>query len=124
MPTLTKKRKKFVVEAFDPGEDLSRLRSSLRLSREKFAHVLGYSSRSIASWEGGAPMASHVVRSVQELKSIYNRACDIAPDGEVVRWLNAPNKYLDGMTPLEAISVGKVDCVLRLIILSEEGIPL
>lgn len=113
----------FIVEKFNPGADLYEFRSNFRLSREKFAHVLGYSSRSVANWEAGAPIASHAIRSIQELKSIYKRACNIAPADEVNRWFVTANDYLEGMTPLEAISVGKADSVLRIIILSEEGIP-
>lgn len=116
-------RKSLIKEVYDPGKALAGLRKHLSISQTKLAGILGYAPRSIANWEGGLPMAQHAVRALAELQSIYQRACGIATEKDVNRWLRTPNKELGNISPYDAISMGKSADVLRLIILAEEGIP-
>ena len=109
--------------AYYPGQEIFEFRSNLHLSRDKFGEVLGYAGRSISNWEKGSPIADHALRSFKEVRKLFQRACAIVPESEVVRWMKSPNKELGEISPLEAIRLGKLDEVLRLIILAEEGIP-
>lgn len=116
-------KKSLVKEVYDPGKALAELRKRLDISQTKLAGILGYAPRSIANWESGLPMAQHAVRALAELQSIYQRACGVATEKDVNRWLRTPNKELGNISPYDAISMGKSADVLRLIILAEEGIP-
>ncbi len=107
-----------------PKRDFIRnFRENLHLSQERFASILGYSGRSVANWEKKGVITLHVLRSIDEVKSIYDMACSIAPPEEASRWMNSPNDELDGLTPLETIRRGQIAEVARLLILAEEGIP-
>jgi len=116
-------KKGLVKEVYDPGKALAGLRKHLSISQTKLAGILGYAPRSIANWESGLPMAQHAVRALAELQSIYQRACGVAKEKDVNRWLRTPNKELGNISPYDAISMGRSSDVLRLIILAEEGIP-
>jgi transcriptional regulator with XRE-family HTH domain len=105
------------------GASIRDLRENLHISQERFASILGYSSRSVANWEKEGIMTLHVIRSIEEVKSIYDKACEIAPPEEASRWMNSPNDNLDGLTPFEAIRRGEIPEEVRLLILAEEGIP-
>jgi transcriptional regulator with XRE-family HTH domain len=115
--------KSLVKEFFNPSQALTILRSNLHLTQANFARIIGYTSRSVASWERGNAMAMHALRAIKEFQNIYDRACNIAPKEEVARWFKTPNKELGGISPFDAISAGRTADVLRLIILAEEGIP-
>lgn len=99
------------------------LRERLKLSRERFAGILGYSPRSLATWEKEGVISLNALRSLEEVRSVYERACRVAGTGEAARWLGAPNGELGGISPLEAIRLGRIAEVVRLLVLAEEGIP-
>jgi len=105
------------------GASIRDFRENLHISQERFASILGYSGRSVANWEKEGIMTLHVIRAIEEIKSIYDKACEIVPPEEASRWMNSPNDELDGSTPLESIRRGQIAEVVRLLILAEEGIP-
>jgi len=113
-----------VATVYDPGQALAELRKRLGISQTKLAGILGYAPRSIANWERGLPMPQHAVRALAELQSIYQGACGVAKEKDVNRWLRAPNKELGGLSPYDAISIGKSAEVWALIMLVEESIPI
>jgi DNA-binding transcriptional regulator YiaG len=117
-------KKSLVKEVYDPGKALAELRKRLDISQTKLAGILGYAPRSIANWESGSPMPQHAVRALAELQFIYQRVCILAEEKDVNRWLRTPNKELGGISPYDAMSMGRSAEVWALIILAEEGIPI
>lgn len=99
------------------------LRKQLKLSRERFAGILGYSPRSLATWEKEGVISLNALRSLEEVSSVYEQVCRVAGTAEAARWLGAANKELGGISPLEAIRLGRIVEVVRLLVLAEEGIP-
>ncbi len=99
------------------------LRKRLRLSRERFAGILGYSPRSLATWEKEGVISLNALRSLEEVRSVYEHSCRVVGTEEAARWLGAPNRELGGISPLEAIRLGRLAEVVRMLVLVEEGIP-
>ena len=99
------------------------LRKRLKLSRERFAGILGYSPRSLATGEKDGVISLNALRSLEEVSSVYEQACRVAGTAEAARWLGAPNEELGRISPLEAIRLGRIAEVVRLLVLAEEGIP-
>jgi Predicted transcriptional regulator len=103
-------------------EQIKDLRKFFNLSQERFAHVIGYTSRSVAGWENGAPISRHAVRAIQNLRSIKERLEALFEGKEIKRWLHTPNSMFNGKTPIDMMTRGETDRILQALIRLEEGI--
>ena len=67
-------------------------------------------------------IAADDFRFRREMRRIRARLRELVTPPEVDRWLHAPNKNLNGLTPAAAVAQGKTSLVLEMIATVEEGI--
>ena len=109
-PAASSKLPKHVVIKF--GE----VRSLLGLSQVEMARITGYSPRSVAGWETGAPLSVPARQKLTETDRLREALSQILPPGQLGDWLRAPNSAFEGQTPLQVIERGESDRLWRMII--------
>lgn len=99
--------------AMTPRQALDALQEAMGLSEEELAAVLGTSHRTLKRWRAGAAHPQRVARQrLAELLRVQQRVRETFEGRDTVRaWFRGENRYLGGMTPVEAIRVGRLDRV-------------
>lgn len=110
------------VASFDNASEIRELRNFFNLTQEKFARAIGYTGRSVAGWESGAPISHHAIRAIENLRSIKERLEALFKQEEIIRWLHTPNSMFGGKTPTDIMAGGETDRILQVLIRLEEGI--
>jgi hypothetical protein len=87
------------------------LQQGLGLSDDELADALGASNRTFQRWRAGTAYPQQLARQrLAELLRLLQRASGTfeGPDA-VRRWLHSESRFLGGLTPAEAIRVGRLD---------------
>ena len=104
---------------FTPGPrdktDVAGMRASLSLSRDEFARLMGYSTRAVASWEAGKPLAQSARRRLAEIGRLLKALSELMPPGRLGQWLRAPNQAFDGQAPMHLVERGEGDRLWQMI---------
>lgn len=95
-----------------PAEAIESLRTDLGLSMKDLQIILDTTASNIRRWTG--PEQAWPQRGARqrlaELMALHEHLGDAFTSMEGARlWLNAPSRYLAGMTPLEAMRGGRID---------------
>lgn len=96
-----------------PRQALDVLQEGTGLSEEGLAQALGINRRTIQRWRTGVAYPQQVARQrLTALLRLYQRVRETFTSTEAARlWFNSPSRYLGGITPAEAIRVGRLDRV-------------
>jgi len=94
-----------------PRQALDALQKGMGLSDEELADALGTSHRTLQRWRAGTAYPQQLARQrLAELLRLEERVRETfeGPDA-VQRWARSQSRYLGGITPAEAIRVGRLD---------------
>jgi uncharacterized protein (DUF2384 family) len=96
-----------------PRQVVEQLAAELGLSNDDIAQALGTNARTITRWRAGQTFPQHAARRrLAALLSLHHRLRDTFTTPEAARdWLHEANRYLGGLTPAEALRVGRFDRV-------------
>lgn len=115
-----------VAERVDDTLPLHELRRDLSLSRERMAHLVDVSAKTVERWERQQalpPRASSRIRiqlaQIQEIRDLG--LCVYTPEG-FRQFLRTPLPVFDGRTPLQTIEQGKAEDVLAALASDYEGL--
>lgn len=96
-----------------PRQALDKLEKSLGVSDDELAQALNSNRRTLQRWREGTAYPQQLARQrLAELLRLQQRVRETfeGPDA-VRRWFHIESRYLGGMTPAEAIRVGRLDRV-------------
>ena len=105
---------------FDPDDSsramkaiLHHLRSGLDLDEHELADVLGVTPRTVDRWQEEQAVPQRATRErIRQLLELERELQETFSDPNAIRrWLNADNRYLGGIKPIEALRVGRYDRV-------------
>jgi transcriptional regulator with XRE-family HTH domain len=96
-----------------PAQAIDRAMRDFGLSDRDISQVVGASSRTIARWRSGEAFPQRESRQrLAELVALDERLRETFSTVEAIRsWAHAPSRYLGGITPAEAMRVGRIDRV-------------
>lgn len=96
-----------------PARAVEQLLEDLGLSRREMAEALDATPRTLERWRsGGTYPQVETRRRLAALLALDDRLKDTFAEREAVRaWITTPSRYLGGLTPAEAVRVGRVDRV-------------
>jgi uncharacterized protein (DUF2384 family) len=96
-----------------PRQALDALEAGLGLREEELAQALGSSRRTLHRWRMGAAYPQQAARRrLSELLELQQRVQETFRGTEAPRrWFHAPSRYLGGVTPAEAVRVGRIERV-------------
>ena len=96
-----------------PRQALDALEEGMGLSEEALAQALGTSRRTLQRWRGGTAYPQQPARRrLAALLELLGRVQETFKGTETPRrWFHTPSRYLAGITPAEAIRVGRLDRV-------------
>ncbi len=97
------------------GTKIAAIRQKFGVSQEELARVTGYSTRSIAGWEGGKPLSDSACQKLTETERLQAALSEILPPNTLANWLRTPNPALQGQTPIQVIERGESDRLWRMI---------
>lgn len=107
-----------------PRQALDALEEGMGLSEEDLAQALGTSRRTLQRWRMGTAYPQQSARQrLGELLHLYERVRDTfeGPDAPR-RWFHNPSRYMGGVTPAEAVRVGRLDRVTAALEALDSGI--
>lgn len=107
-----------------PRQALDTLEKGLGFSEDELAQALGTSRRTLQRWRMGTAYPQQAMRQrLGELLQLYERVRDTfeGPDAPR-RWLRNPSRYMGGLTPVEAIRVGRLDRVTAALEALDSGV--
>lgn len=96
-----------------PEQLVVRLSRDLGFSTATLAQATGTSPRTVERWRSGETLPQRDARRrLAALLALDARLRETFDSPEAIRsWLNAENRYLGGLTPAEAVQVGRLDRV-------------
>jgi len=96
-----------------PRLALETLEKSLRFSEEELAQALNSNRRTLQRWRAGTAHPQWPARRrLGQLLDLQQRVRQHFSGADAARrWFRSENRYLGGMTPAEAIRVGRLDRV-------------
>lgn len=96
-----------------PDQAIIRLSRDLGLSLATLAQATGASTRTVERWRSGETLPQREARQrLADLLALDQRLRNSFDSPEAIRaWLNAENRYLGGLTPADAVQVGRFDRV-------------
>jgi putative toxin-antitoxin system antitoxin component (TIGR02293 family) len=99
--------------AMTPAQAVERLERDLSLTRGELAGALDATPRTLERWRAGATHPQRDARRrLVALLNLDEHLRDTFTDREAAReWLHAPNPYLGGLTPNDALRAGRADRV-------------
>ncbi len=94
-----------------PAAAIKQVRDGLGMSTSDVAQALNVEARTVDRWEKGLAYPQQEGRQrLAALLDLARAATDFfAASADVHGWLRDPNRYLGGLTPLEAIRAGRTD---------------
>lgn len=96
--------------------DVLDVRRSFELTRAEFAPLLGYSERTLASWEVGEKRPKQeVMRRYEELRRLHQGLGSIMREQSIPVWLKHGNPAFGNRPPLELIREGRSDQLWQVI---------
>lgn len=96
-----------------PRRALDTLETALGIAEEELAQALNSNRRTLQRWRAGTAYPQQMARQrLAELIRLQQRVQETfdGPDA-MRRWFHSESRYLGGMTPAEAIRVGRLDRV-------------
>jgi len=122
MTTVSKERNVFHVnQPIQSGMDLMQWRRHIGISRPVYALLSACSERTLATEEARRRLQLHKARKLNETYRLLIGLCGIMDPANVGKWLNEPNKWFAGKTPLDVIRSGQIDQVWTMIHHTREG---
>ena len=109
---------------FDLSTELARLETDLGATSEALVGALAVNLRALQRWRkaDALPQADSRAR-LQALISLRDRLNDTFASPEAVRsWMQQPHRMLGGLTPLGAVTVGRLDAIDRVLEALDSGI--
>lgn len=96
-----------------PAQAVEQLERDLGLSSQELAGALDASPRTVERWRTSETYPQREARMrLAAMVSLDRRLRDTFTTREAIRaWLHADNRYLGGITPAEALRVGRFDRV-------------
>lgn len=96
-----------------PDQAVLRLSRDLGLSTATLARATGTSARTVERWRTGETLPQRDARRrLAALLALDRRLRETFDSPATIRsWLNAENRYLGGLTPADAVQVGRFDRV-------------
>lgn len=100
-----------ILHEMTPTQAIAEIQGSLGITLDELAQALSVDPRTMARWARGVVFPQHESR--QRLDAVLDLARNVASffatsdDGH--GWLRDPNRYLGGISPLEALRAGRVD---------------
>jgi DNA-binding transcriptional regulator YiaG len=96
-----------------PRQALDTLEKSLGVSEDELAQALDSNRRTLQRWREGTAYPQQLARQrLAELLRLQRRVSEMFKGRDAVRrWFHSESRYLGGMTPAEAIRVGRLDRV-------------
>lgn len=94
-----------------PSQALDALHEATGLSEEELAGALAASHRTVQRWRAGTAYPQQLARQrLAELLRLQRRVQETFEDPDAVRrWFQSQSRYLGGITPAEAVRVGRLD---------------
>ena len=96
-----------------PRQALDALEEGIGLSEDEVAQALGTSRRTLQRWRVGTAYPQQAMR--QRLGALIDLMQQVQGTFEGAeaprRWFHNPSRYMGGVTPAEAIRVGRLDRV-------------
>ncbi len=92
-----------------PRQALDALEQGTGLSEDELAQALGTSRRTIQRWRTGTAYPQQATRHrLAELLDLQRRVQETFDGPDAVRlWFQSPSRYLGGISPAEAVRVGR-----------------
>jgi transcriptional regulator with XRE-family HTH domain len=96
-----------------PRQALDTLEKSLGVSEDELAQALNSNRRTLQRWRAGTAHPQQLARQrLAELLRLQQRVRMTFEGRDAVRrWFRSESRYLGGMTPAEAVRVGRLDRV-------------
>lgn len=96
-----------------PGEALDALEKSLGITEDELAQALNSNRRTLHRWRTGTAYPQRQARQrLAGLLALHDRVRGVFKGRAAVRkWFHGEYSYLGGITPAEAIRVGRLDRV-------------
>lgn len=96
-----------------PARAVERLEEGLGLSRNELAAALAVSPRTLERWRAGETHPQRDARQLlAALVTLNDHLRETFENPEASRaWMHVGNRYLGGLTPAEAVRVGRFDRV-------------
>jgi uncharacterized protein (DUF2384 family) len=107
-----------------PRQAVEVLEADLSLSAKDLMGALDVDRKTLGRWVSGETYPQKEARRrLIALLSLRDHLAEIFTDFEGAReWLNAPARYLGGITPVEALRTGRLDRVEAALEVLESGI--
>ena len=118
-PTAKARGKTSGVTAISVGK----LRSRFGVSRDTFARMTGFSTRSIASWETSTKPSAPALQRIREFQRLITALSEVITADAIPEWLQTPNPAFEERTPAEVISNGEADRIWEMVFRLRSGIP-
>lgn len=99
------------LQGVSPSRAIGEIKSNLGIASNDLAQALGVDTRTVDRWEKGRvyPQQEGRERLNVLLDLAHNVSAFFATLDDAHRWLRDQNRYLSGLTPLEAIRAGRAD---------------
>ena len=96
-----------------PRQTLDALEEGIGLAEDELAQALGTSRRTIQRWRTGTAYPQQAMRMrLGRLIDLMQQVQETFEGAEAPRgWFHSPSRYMGGVTPAEAIRVGRLDRV-------------
>ncbi len=107
-----------------PILDAQRIRSQLRVSRERMARLMDVSAKTIQRWEEGAalPASAELRERLARLHVIADLGTTVYTPEGFAQFLITPLQTFGGRTALQLIEQGQADAVLAALAADYEGL--
>ena len=93
------------------ADQIVRALSRLGLTQRQIASAAGATDRSVRNWAATGAIRPAYDERIRELSEISLILSETATPRGVTQWLNARNRLLDGMRPVDLIAQGEADRV-------------
>jgi len=102
---------------------IRQLREDFDLTGRELAQALGVDQRTVARWSAGDAFPRHEAKTrLEALAALDERLAELFESWDAARaWLRAPTRYLNDMTPIDAVRAGRSDRVLALVEAIDSG---
>ena len=107
-----------------PGQAIESLQRDLGLTMKDLHIALDTTPRNIERWinEHAHPQ-TRARQQLAQLMELHRHLAAMFTDWDSARaWLNAPSRYLGGITPLEAMRAGRLDRARATLVALDAGI--
>ncbi|TAK36890.1 MAG: DUF2384 domain-containing protein [Chloroflexota bacterium] len=96
-----------------PHQAIEQILSEFGLTPDDLARALKANPRSVERWRVGGTYPQHGARNrLAELVALHHHIRETFSSPEAARtWIHTANRYLGGMTPADAMRVGRFDVV-------------